>query len=174
MTQYQQTVSNQMTFTITEQDYQKSMMLHMKQRSLRTAAIACLALVVFFGAVSGLATALSMGVFFALYLGFLMWVVRRNIRKIYRSMPQLHGEQTIQFDEEGLVWHNSYALSKVKWQLFQKFDVDENLYILYQAPHMFNMIPRNAFQSEAQEEAFRMMLEINVKPARVRKPKRAR
>ncbi len=174
MTQYQQAVSNQVSFTISEQEYQKSMWLHMKQKNWRVAAILLTALVGFFAIVDGVATALPMGIFFALYLLFLMWVVRRNISKIYRSMPQLHGEQTIQFNEEGLVWHNAYALSKVKWQLFQKFDSDEDLYLLYQAPHLFNMIPRSAFHSEEQEEAFRMLLEINVRPATKRRPKRAR
>ena len=174
MTQYQQTVSNQVTFTITEQDYQKSMWLHMKQKGWRVAVLICVVMVIFFGAVSGPVSAIGWGVFFALYMGFLGWMMRRNIRNIYRSMPQLHGEQTIQFNDEGLVWHNAYALSKVKWQLFQKFDADENLYLLYQGPHMFNLIPRSAFHSEAQEEAFRMMLEINVKPARAHKTKRVR
>lgn len=173
MTQYQQAVSNQVSFTISEEQYQKSMRLHMKQKGLIKAGLIFAVIVVLF-AFMDVTMALSMGVFFAVYLAFLMWILKRNISKIYRSMPQLHGEQTIQFNEEGLVWHNAYALSKVKWQLFQKFDSDEDLYLLYQAPHLFNMIPRSAFHSEEQEEAFRMLLEINVRPATKRRPKRAR
>ena len=94
-----------------------------------------------------------------------MYFIRESIRKQYRSMPQLHGDQTVQFSEDGLIWHNSYFLSKVKWPLYQRYAVDENMYLLYQGPTLFTLIPRSAFHSADQEAAFRMTLELNVRPA---------
>ena len=163
--QFQSAVSNQVSFQITEQQYLNAMRLHSRSQ-LKMIPFLVIMLVVCAGiATFSIVTALSTLVFFVGYMALIMYFIRESIRKQYRSMPQLHGDQTVQFSEEGLVWHNSYSLSKVKWPLYQRYAVDENMYLLYQGPTLFNLIPRDAFHSADQEAAFRMTLELNVRPA---------
>lgn len=163
-------VNNQMSFTITEEQYVAAMRLH-SRRSFRVLPMVVVMLALFLGlATLSLTTAIFGAALFAAYMALIVYLVRGSIKKAYRSLPQLHGDQTIQFSEEGLVWHNSYVLSKVKWPLYQKYAVDDNLYLLYQGPTIFNVVPRSAFHSQEQEDAFRMILELNVKPALPSKP----
>ena len=158
-------VNNQVTFTITEDQYVAAMRLH-SRRQLRVLPLILIMLALFLGvATLSLTTAFITVGFFAAYVAMIFYLVRSSIKKSYRSLPQLHGDQTIQFSEEGLVWHNHYALAKLKWPLYQKFAVDDNMYLLYQGPTIFNVVPRSAFHSQEQEDAFRMILELNVKPA---------
>jgi hypothetical protein len=174
MAQFQNAISNQVSFHITEQQYVDAMRLHSRSQ-LKLIPVLVMMLVVCAGMTTfSVGVALCMLVFFAAYMSLIMHFIRESIRKQYRSMPQLHGDQTVQFSEEGLVWHNSYALSKVKWPLFQRYAVDENMYLLYQGPNLFNLIPRSAFHSADQEAAFRMMLELNVRPANSAKRRKSR
>ncbi len=168
MTQFQQqaqaAISNQVAFTLSEKQYLKAMLLHTKTRRVFLPLMICVTLFTVWIAATSLATGVFMAGFWVLYLTFLAWMVRHLHKKQYQGMPQLHGMQTVQFSEEGLVWHNDYALSRVKWMIYQKYDADEDMYLLYQGPRLFNMIPRSAFADAEQESAFRALLELHVKP----------
>lgn len=166
MTQYQSEVSNQISYQLTEKDYMASLGLHMG-KSRRFIPIITLLIGLLLGISTGslmAATIFSVG--FILYIGLLLWIVGQSMKRSFRNTPQLQVEQIVQFDHDGLAFHNRYVLSKVSWQIYQRYEVNTNYYLLYQTPQMFNIIPKSAFLTEEQEYAFRMLLEINVKPGK--------
>ena len=168
MAQFQQpgqAVSNQVSFTLSEREYVEAMLMYMKSR--KTLVFVSLIMLISFGMTASTSSFVAIGIvaILALYLGLLFFIVRQSIKKQYQGMPQLHGVQTVQFSEEGVVWHNDYSLSRMKWPLYQKFSVNEKIYMLYQGPQLFNIIPRSAFADSEQEAAFRALLELHVKPA---------
>ncbi len=183
MAQFQQTaraeISNQISFTVSEQQYLDAMLLHAKtKRMLLPAILTVLAL----GATSAMSSVsfalglmLSLTAYFALLTLVFRWSFRQGVKRQYLSMPQMQGVQTVQFSEEGLALHNDYMLSRVKWMIYQKYDVNESMYLLYQGPGLFNVIPRSAFADAEQEAVFRNLLELHVKPAAkasLRRPRR--
>ena len=166
MTQYESQIPTQISYQLTEKDYLASLGLHLgKQRKFLPIMIGLIALA------GGLATgsvmfALAFSIGITLYLGAIFWFISRAMKRNFRSTPQLQVEQRMQFDHDGLAYQSRYAIAKVSWQIYQRYEVNDRYYLLYQSPQLFNIIPKSAFISEEQEDAFRMLLELNVKPGK--------
>ena len=94
---------------------------------------------------------LLLGMFFLFGLRML---VGRSFRRDQRL--QQHFEAVV--SDEGLDISSPTASTNHTWAAFTRYVESRNLFLLYQAPQVFNVLPKRAF-AEGEAEAFRGLLQ---------------
>jgi len=88
---------------------------------------------------------------------------RRNQRQVYAKTTSLHGTLSLVADEDGLQFQGPTFSSRILWAHFYKFLEDERSFLLYQSPHVFNIVPKRGLSTE-QIDVLRTFLRRNVSP----------
>jgi hypothetical protein len=79
-------------------------------------------------------------------------------RQRFRSDPKFRDEYLLEFSDDGIHFMTSEIDSLLQWSVYSKVIEDERFYLLVYGRHMISVIPKRAFQSAAQEEAFDQLL----------------
>jgi hypothetical protein len=74
------------------------------------------------------------------------------------------GEYTLQYSDAGIVFHSKDMDSTLQWSLYRAVRETDRFYFLVYGKHMFSVIPKRAFTSAEQEEAFRALLRRHLAP----------
>lgn len=84
------------------------------------------------------------------------WVIKRNILKIYsqNASKGILGAHTIVIDPEGVTERSAVGESRTTWSGVEKIDDDgQNIY-LYTGPLVAHVIPKRAFRTPDDADAF--------------------
>jgi YcxB-like protein len=103
---------------------------------------------------------LAAGVFFLVF--FWRFMAYRSRATLKRS-PSLQGVVRFQFDESGYQVEAVHARAEVKWAALVKWIESKNCFLLYQNPKIGSIVPKRFFQSAADLDAVRRLLQANVR-----------
>lgn len=73
----------------------------------------------------------------------------------WKQQPALHGSLIYDVDEGGIVVTTETSKSEMKWETFTRFAESKNLFMLFAGKYLFYLIPKRAFDNEAEQAAFR-------------------
>lgn len=95
-------------------------------------------------------------VVFPLTFGLQRWLLARS----YRRQPSLHGSQVLRFGREGISASSPEARGELDWSIWTSWREDEELFLLYEAAHLFVILPKRWFQGDEERiGAFRRLLQ---------------
>lgn len=66
-------------------------------------------------------------------------------RQQYEKIQSLKTENVLEISEDGITTSTAAARSELKWVCFIGYHEDKNLFLLYQQPRLFNIVPKRAF-----------------------------
>ena len=69
-------------------------------------------------------------------------------RRTYRNHKALHHPYTFSWSETGLTVTSTSGEWQVAWSDYLKWHEDAQVFVLYQAPRLFNMLPKRALTPE--------------------------
>jgi hypothetical protein len=75
-------------------------------------------------------------------------LVPMTTRRTYRKHKALHRPYTFSWSESGLTIRSESGEWKIAWDDYLKWDENAQIFILYQAPRLFNMMPKRALTPE--------------------------
>lgn len=87
------------------------------------------------------------------------WVWRR----MYRRQPGLHERLEGFLGEEGIRYRGALE-GAVPWRMFVRARMDDRTLLIYQAPNLFNLLPRRLFRSDEDWRRARELVREKVKP----------
>jgi YcxB-like protein len=157
----------QITYELTEKDFREALIANRNRSALRYTVELLIWLVVI-GALSRvdgedylfIAWLFSIGGFFLVYW---LWLApRSSARKQYRKQPVAHGQKMLLADHSGVHFRGEGASSDMEWRSYIKWRESKHLFLLYQSPSYFYMVPKRSMAPEQVEE-FRGLLRENVK-----------
>ena len=99
----------------------------------------------------------------ALVLGALwMWLFRsvfggKRLQRDFQKHAHLGKESRLRIDDEGISITNDVSSASNRWALYSSFRETNSLFVLYQGPRLFEMIPKRAF-GDADLPRFRDLL----------------
>jgi hypothetical protein len=101
---------------------------------------------------------------FGLTLVFLYYFVPWRAARRAAREERLRAKTLYEIDDDGVLIRNDYAETKLDWGSFREFVITEDYYLLVYTLNrsMVQFIPRRAFASEHDEEAFRAILEASL------------
>ena len=85
-------------------------------------------------------------------------------RRWFRRAARPREEYTLHYSDAGIVFHAKDIDSTLQWSLYQAVCETEQFYFLIYGKDMFSVIPKRAFTSAEQEQAFRDLLRRHVDP----------
>ncbi len=88
---------------------------------------------------------------------FLLFGTRLLTRSSFRRDPRLQQHFQAVISDTGIDFSNPTGSTQSTWSAFTRYVESRNLFLLYQAPHVFNVLPKRAFAS-GDEESFRGLL----------------
>jgi hypothetical protein len=88
---------------------------------------------------------------------FLVFGSGLSIRRSFRLDTRLQEPFELVANPEGIDISSKTSVSKYKWSAFVRFSESKNLFLVYQAPEVFNVFPKRAF-APGEEESFRGVL----------------
>jgi hypothetical protein len=109
--------------------------------------------------------------FLIAFLHLLVWP-----RQAFRRDPKFRDEYQLQFSDDGIQFRTPQIDALIQWDLYTKVIENERFYLLVYGRHMLSVIPKRAFQSAQQQEAFDQLLRrklpacFDSKRLRARKP----
>jgi hypothetical protein len=92
------------------------------------------------------------------YVGFAIVSYRRRIGRAYDQMQALRDEFALTIDERGLHHASERGRSTMPYGDILRIREDERLMLIYQADHLFNMVPKS---SPALIEATKLIGELH-------------
>jgi hypothetical protein len=107
-------------------------------------------------------------VFFGLFLAF---GLRLLVRLSFRRDKRLQDQFEVLVSDSGMEVSSSTVTSKYGWSAFTRYVESKNLFLVYQASQVFNVIPKRAFTPE-DLNSFRSMLHQNLGRASLAHAKR--
>lgn len=101
-----------------------------------------------------------------LIFGFIWIFVFRQLRNRYKqafdSQSALHRRKRTEFDEEGIVAITPLSRSETRWEAFDKYRETMNTFVLHHSDVSVEIIPKRAFKSAEDRDAFRSLLKRHV------------
>jgi hypothetical protein len=88
---------------------------------------------------------------------FFLFGLRLNIRRSFRQDNRLQQPFEAVVSRDGIDISSTTGSSKYAWNAFTSYVESKNLFLVYQAPKVFNVFPKRAF-APGEEESFRSML----------------
>jgi hypothetical protein len=82
---------------------------------------------------------------------------RISIRRSFRQDNRLQQQFEVVVSEDGINISSPTGTSKYAWSAFTRHEESKNLFLVYQAPKVFNVFPKRAF-APGEEESFRSLL----------------
>jgi len=99
----------------------------------------------------------SAGAIFPILIGlFFLFGLRLNIRRSFRQDNRLQQPFEAVASRDGIDISSTTGSSKYAWNAFTSYIESKNLFLVYQAPKVFNVFPKRAFAPG--EESFRSLL----------------
>ena len=87
-------------------------------------------------------------------------------RRAFRKDDRLQQPIEAVASESGIEVSSPTASSKYEWSAFTRYAESKNLFLVYQAPNVFNVFPKRAF-ALGEEESFRALLSARLGTASV-------
>ncbi len=84
------------------------------------------------------------------------------INRNWKSLTTWHHPITVEVNKEILKFTSVTYESSIQWQFFIKAIETKNLFMLYPAKALFNVIPKRAFSSDQQMDEFRGLLQTKI------------
>jgi YcxB-like protein len=149
------------SLTLTADDYAAANQLHCVKCFRTPSALACLAMLVLayviwmtiayidrWGAIGVIAlNAIFVAVVVLLIANFFLFIPI-STRRTYRKHKALHRPYTYSWSETGLAVTSASGEWPVAWSDYLKWDENAQVFILYQAPRLFNILPKRALAPE--------------------------
>ena len=88
---------------------------------------------------------------------FFLFGSRLSIRRSFRQDNRLQQPFEAVVSQDGIDISSQTGSSKYAWSAFTRYAESRNLFLLYQAPKIFNVFPKRAF-APGEEESFRSLL----------------
>jgi hypothetical protein len=88
---------------------------------------------------------------------FLLFGLRLSIRRSFRQNQRLQQEFEAVVSQNGIDISSPTCSSKYAWSAFTRYVESRNLFLVYQAPKVFNVFPKRAF-APGEEDSFRSLL----------------
>jgi hypothetical protein len=76
------------------------------------------------------------------------WLIPITTRRTYRKHKALHRPCTLSWSESGLTVTGDSGEWKISWSDYLKWAENAEIFVLYQAPRLFNMLPKRALTPE--------------------------
>ncbi|HEX8916498.1 MAG TPA: YcxB family protein [Humisphaera sp.] len=102
--------------------------------------------------VPGYILPLLAGLFFTAGLPLVAWV---SAPAAFRRQPALGDDVQLTVTEAGLAVRGAAAAGEERWPLYTSYLETRHLFLLYHGPRTFRLVPKRAFASPADVEAFR-------------------
>jgi hypothetical protein len=106
---------------------------------------------------------LWVGLFVAAFVFFFVRALR-DARKRFEREPAAHRLQTIEITEGGLSQSTHASSTQYKWEAFTRQVETPNLFLLYLTEVTFLLLPKRAFASKDEIDAFRELATSVVNP----------
>lgn len=97
-------------------------------------------------------------IIFTLFYGLIHAIQYFSIKRNFENQPSFRNEISVETTEEGLQINTVTSESKIKWSVYTHWKENSNLFLVYQAPNLFNLFPKRAFASDRQVDEFREIL----------------
>jgi hypothetical protein len=107
---------------------------------------------------------IMMAVGFALPFFQYFYVARAAARKSYAAQKTLRYETMVVWTEDNVTLTNEQGGVTIPWSDFLKWADNDRVFLLFQGPRLFNMLPKRALTA-AQIDDLRAILTAKVKPA---------
>jgi len=104
---------------------------------------------------------------------FLTFFLRLQVWLAFRQDNRLQDEFDASISDSGIDVSSPKGVSKYNWSAFARYVETKNLFLVYQAPHVFNAFPKRAF-TPADVNTFRSLLDQKLGAASIASGKRIR
>jgi hypothetical protein len=97
----------------------------------------------------------------ALSLFFLFMLLFANFfipSIVFKREMKLKDEYELEFTDAGINFHTVNLKSQLQWKIYNKVIENDNFFLLYWGKYTFTVIPKRAFQHEAELESFKNLL----------------
>jgi hypothetical protein len=98
---------------------------------------------------------------FAMLLLLCPWLIRRQMRSIYRKADNLRGKILADIDETGVAFSTSEGESKTKWNGFQRYAEGPRVFALITATRVFHILPKRGL-AQTELDALRALIVAHV------------
>jgi hypothetical protein len=95
------------------------------------------------------------GLFGLMLTGYVTLIVPKQW---YRRDPRLQSEYRLVFRDDGIEFKTDQIDSRLEWSLYQRMIENTRFYVLIYGRNMISVIPKRAFSSPEQEDAFRELV----------------
>ena len=103
-------------------------------------------------------------VVFLLVWVVLFFAVRRQVKKMWDGSPHLQQPRVLTISEEMFTDATTLTSHAYKWAAFVQYRETPQLFVLYPGRFMIEMVPKRAFPSPADVDAFRAFLQNAIRP----------
>ena len=93
---------------------------------------------------------------------------RTDVKRRWEGQSFLHRPYTLEADSTGITMEEAKSMSRYQWDYFPGFRETLNTLLLYVSPYGFWIIPKRAFASIEELEAFKALLLTHVKTGTLR------
>jgi hypothetical protein len=91
--------------------------------------------------------------------------LRGLLRSAWAAQPHLALPQTLEATDERILLSDPTSAHDYRWSAFTKWRESNELFLIYISEMFFHMVPKRAFETPAELEAFRQLLEGHVHSA---------
>jgi hypothetical protein len=84
------------------------------------------------------------------------------LNRFWKKLPNSHHPISLEVNEETLNFKSVTYESSLQWQFFIQAIETKNIFMLYQAKALFNMLPKRAFSSDEQMAEFRELVRTKI------------
>jgi preprotein translocase subunit YajC len=93
---------------------------------------------------------------------FVFRQLRGGRRRMWDSQKQLHQAQAMDVTDDGVTIVNSMTRLQQTWDAFEAVRETPNLFMLYTSSYSFHMVPKRAFASGMEIDAFRWVVRLRI------------
>lgn len=160
---------------ISEQDYVRAQWLAMRPGPVRTIfwtlmlglllVAAGVRIVGFLDGTYSAAEAFPVPLMVCVVVVVVFVLVPWRIRRSYRNFPAIREPIDTRWTAEGLDYDSERAKGEVPWRMFVKYRENRHVFLVYQSPRLFHMVPKSMLRP-GDEERLRDLLRRNLGKAR--------
>jgi hypothetical protein len=101
---------------------------------------------------------MDLGILFFVWL--MLWLLQLFVvpRQAFRREPKFRDEYLLQFSDDGIQFVTPQIDALIQWSLYTRVIESERFYLLVYGRNMMSVIPKRAFASVEQQNAFGAML----------------
>jgi hypothetical protein len=99
-------------------------------------------------------------------IGLVLWLfITRSsdpLKKLWEASPSMHRPQVVEADEQRIVFSDAAGRFEQRWEAFSHVQETDGIFLLYTGQLSAQFIPKRAFASAAELDAFRELLRRHV------------